>query len=171
MNEELKTVYVSAPTDTDKIIVETLELLCDSFSAPIRITNQKSDFTATLESTAPVDASTSVTFTATEFNLKRPSTGDNPTQTFDIKISNIDKLASGTLEQAIDTPNKITMIYRVYVYGTTSGPAIDPPAEMALESAVADSRMLVAKARTADVINKPFPTIVYDANNFPGLIR
>lgn len=166
---DLNTVRTSAPAGI--VQVETIELMHDSFAAPIRLTNQLADFTATLEATAPLNAGQAVTFSAVPFALVLPRAGDGGIQTIDITISNLDQIASNYLETAIDNPGSITLIYRIYMSDDTTAPAEDPPTRLELVSAVADYQQLVVKAKNADNINRKFPNIVYNIYDHPGLAR
>lgn len=166
---DLNTVRASAPAGV--VIIETIEILHDSFAAPIRLTNQLEDVDVTLEATAPEDAGQEVTFTAVPFALVLPRAGDGGIQTIDITISNLDQIASNYLETAIENPGAVTLIYRIYMSDDTSAPAEDPPTRLELVSAVADFQQLVAKAKNADNINRKFPNIIYNIYDHPGLAR
>ena len=171
MNNDLKIAYVTGENDDDSVLIHTLELLHSTFAAPVRITNALSDVDATLEATAPEDPSTLVTFEAVPFSLVLPNIEDNPKQSLQLRISNIDQVASARLDDAIDDPTPITAIYRVYLAGDLSGPAIDPPDQLTITSAVVDKREAVAQATSFDVINRPFPNTTYNAESHPGLVR
>ncbi len=171
MNNDLKIAYATGENDPDSVLIHTLELLHDSFSAPVRITNALDDVDATLEATAPEDASSTVTFEAVPFNLVLPKVENNPQQGIQITISNIDRVASARLDEAIENPTPITVIYRIYLAGDLTGPAVDPPDQLTIHSAVTDKRQCVAQARSFDVINRIFPNITYNSATFPGLIR
>ncbi|MDP2141267.1 MAG: DUF1833 family protein [Gammaproteobacteria bacterium] len=166
---DLNTVRASAPAGV--VIVETLEFLHDSFPSPIRLVNDFAAFDATLEATAPEDASTEVSFEASRFALVLPRAGDAGTETIDITISNVDQVASDYLQIAMDNPGPITVIYRIFLSTDTSGPAEDPPTRLTLDSAIATATEVVAKARNSDNINRKFPSINYNIYDHPGLSR
>jgi hypothetical protein len=166
---DLNTVRASAPAGI--VQIETLEILHDSFPAPIRLTNQLEDIDVTLEATAPLNAGQVVTFTAVPFALVLPRAGDGAIQTIDITISNLDQIASNYLETAIENPGPVTLIYRMYLSDDTSEPAENPPTRLELVSGIADYQQLVVKAKNADNISRKFPTIVYNIYDHPGLVR
>ena len=165
-SDALKQAYVRGTP----ALIHCLELLHDSFDAPLRITNSREDQTVTHEASAPEDPSTAVSYSAVPFSLVLLKIEDNPEQGIEIRVSNIDKAASDLLDIAVDNPTPITAIYRLYVAGDTSAPAQDPPDTLSIHSAVANKRELVAHARSYDVINRKFPNIYYDAENFPALL-
>jgi hypothetical protein len=166
---ELNTVRASAPAGI--VLIETLELLHPAFGAPIRITNQLQEVVATLEDSAPQNPGEVVPFQSVSFALVLPRAGDGGDQTIDITISNIGQGASARLEEAMASPGPITVIYRLYTSDDLSGPAEDPPTRLTLDSAIADSQKVVAKARNADNINRKFPSIIYNVFDHPGLAR
>lgn len=166
---DLNTVRASAPTDI--VLVETLELLHDSFPAPIRITNQLQEITATLEATAPLNPGETVVFQPISFQLVLPREGDGGSQTLDITVSNVDQVAADALQIAMENPGPVTVIYRVYTSDDYSEPAVNPPTTLILESAAADAQKLVAKARNADNISRKFPRYIYNIYDHPGLAR
>ena len=166
---DLNTVRASAPTDI--VLIETLELLHDSFPAPIRITNQLQAITASLEDTAPANPGATVTFQPISFQLVLPRAGDGGSQTLDITISNVDQVAANALQIAMDNPGPVTVIYRLYTSDNLTEPAENPPTTLVLESAVADSQKLVAKARNNDNISRKFPKDIYNIYDHPGLSR
>lgn len=165
----LNEVRASAPAGI--VIVETLEIYHASFPEPIRICNQLHDFTATLEDSAPRDAGEEVAFSASSFALVLPRAGSSGIQTINIKISNIDLMASDHLEIALENPGAVSIIFRIYLSSDTSGPAENPPTTLTLQSAVADSTFLTAKAKNSDNINRKFPSLVYNSFDHPGLSR
>lgn len=171
MNNDLKIAYVQGAGDSDSVLVHTLELLHDSFTSPVRITNQLDDVVATLEATAPLNPSTAVTFSAVPFSLVLPKVENNPSQALQLRISNIDQVASARLDIAVENPTPVTAIYRVYLAGDLTDPAIDPPDQLQLTKAVADARELVAEAISFDLLNQPLHQQYYNAEDFPGLIR
>jgi len=166
---DLNTVRASAPGGV--VVVETLEVLHDSFPAPIRVTNQLEAFAATLEASAPLNASEEVTFQPAYFELVLPNANNGGTEVIDVNITNIDQVAADRMEIAILNPGPVTLIFRVYLSTDTSAPAINPPTRLNIESAVADHVSLRAKARNADNINRKFPGWVYNTFDHPGLAR
>ncbi|OFE11375.1 hypothetical protein PHACT_12520 [Pseudohongiella acticola] len=165
----LNTVRASAPSGI--VIVETLEVLHDSFPSPIRVTNQLEAFSATLEDTAPHDAGQLVAFQPAYFELILPNANNGGTEIIDVNITNIDQVAADRMEIAMANPGPVSLIFRVYLSSDTSGPAIDPPTRLTIESAAADYVSLRAKAKNADNINRKFPGWVYNTFDHPGLAR
>ena len=73
--EAIKEAYAS--NEEGKVILSTIEIYPDSLSTPARLVLGYRDFTATLESTAPVDPSTEVTFQKCMFKVSLPDSQDS----------------------------------------------------------------------------------------------
>lgn len=168
---DLNTVRASAPAGV--VLVKTIEFHHASFAAPIRITSQPPTFSATLEATAPVNASEEVAFDYAKFELVLPKSGDQGQSTIDIQMSNVDRVVSAFLEVVISNPGPVTLIYREYFSTDTAGPAEDPPLRLSLVGAEADNEthMIQLHAKNADNLFQRFPHKVYNIYDHPGLSR
>lgn len=167
ISNALQVARVAAPAG--EIIVDTIEILHADFTAPVRLAKYPVDFTGTLEATAPVGAGTSVTFVAAGFELVLPKAGADGVQTLTLQLGNIDKRILQHLEIASANPSPITVIFRQYLLSDPSGPAIDPPAQLEIESAVADPFVVSAQAKSENWLNTKVHTYMYDLDKFKGL--
>jgi len=75
LSQALKEAYAAAPAGV--VIYHTIELWHPQFSAPVRVVRDYVDLVATLESTAPRDASTAVTFVGFNFEFTKPEVSPN----------------------------------------------------------------------------------------------
>lgn len=166
-SDALNIARASAPSSV--VIIECIEIRHDSFPAPIRLTNQRADVVATLEATAPEDASTAVTFTAAYFDLTLPRQGAQGTQSLNLVLGNVDKAVRQHLDIAVANPTPITVIYRHYLSTDTSAPAVDPPPRLTFRGATADVFTVNAEAATVDWINGKLHSRKYTLLDFPGL--
>lgn len=165
--DALQVARASSPSNV--VIVDCIEILHDSLAGPLRLTNQREDFTATLEATAPENPGQQVTFTAAYFQLTLPREGAQGIQNLTLTVGNVNKDAVRLLEKASASPGPITVIYRHYLSNDPSGPAVDPPPRLAIQSATADPFVVQAQASTVDWINKKIHQRTYTLEEFPGL--
>jgi hypothetical protein len=141
-----------------------------AFSSPIRVVRDYSDLTATLESTAPEDPSTEVTFTAFAFDFKKPEIGTDGVPQLTIEIDNVSREIVANIELAVATEDVVEATYREYISSDLTNPQNDPPMHMKILSINADIFKVSAVAGFGDFSNKLWPREKYDADRFPGLI-
>jgi len=168
LSDAIKEAYASAPSDI--IIFHTLELRHSAFSSPIRVVRDYQNLTATLESTAPEDPSTEVTFIAFAFNFKKPEIGTDGVPQLTIEIDNVSREILANIELAAATNDIIEVTYREYISTDLTVPQNDPPMHMKISSINADVFKVSAVAGFGDFSNKLWPREKYDADRFPGLI-
>lgn len=164
----IKEAYASAPSNT--IIYHTLELNHPAFVTPIRVVRDYVDLTATLEATAPVNPSTAVTFQAFNFDFTKPEVSAAGVPQISISIDNVSTLIIENIELSMTTMDLITAIYREYVSTDLSGPQNDPPIHMNMITINADIFHITATAGFTDLINRRFPSTMYTADAYPGLV-
>ena len=163
ISAELARVYASAPTDDD--VVETLELAHPNFSRTWYIVSKAYPFAANLEGGAPV------TFDPLPFAVVLPSKSGEGQQDLGVSIDNVDQAIIDELEAAnADPTTKITATYRAYTASDPGAPAFILPA-LALTDIVATDTSVKGTATRTDVINRPFPSVLYTIQLFPGLDR
>ena len=163
ISAELARVYASAPADDD--VVETLELAHPNFTKTWFLVREPYPFDATLETGA------AVTFEALPFAVVLPAKSGEGQQDLGISIGNIDLVLIDELERANDDPTtKISATYRAYVSSDPSAPAFVLPA-LALSEIIASETVARGTATRTDVINRPFPSVLYTIQLFPGLDR
>jgi hypothetical protein len=167
VSNALQRARASAPAY--EIILDTIEIRHASFPAPIRLVRGDTDLQATLEASAPENAGEQVTFTHAGFELVLPRAGQDGFQMLTLNIGNIDKAVMRHLEIASANPGPVTVIFRQYLLSDTSGPAIDPPAVLDIESAVADPFVVQAQAKSENWLNQNVHSIMYDLTRFKGL--
>lgn len=168
LSDAIKEAYASAPSDV--VIYHTLELRHTAFTSPIRVVRDLVDLTATLESTAPVDASTSVTFTAFAFDFRKPEIGSDGVPQLTIEIDNVSREILANIELAVTTNDVIEATYREFISSDLTVPQNDPPMHMKIITVHADIFKVSAVAGFGDFSNRLWPRELYDADRFPGLI-
>lgn len=168
LSQALKEAYASAPTDV--VIHHTLELRHPAFTTPIRVVRDYNDLTARLESSAPVDGGTAVTFVRFAFEFTRPEVNASGVPQITIEIDNVDRSIVANIEAAMATADLVEATYREYLSTDLTAPQNDPPIHMTVMQITADIFKVKAVAGFPDLINRRFPTKEYDAETFPGLL-
>ena len=168
LSQAIREAYAAAPANL--VIYHTLEINHPAFATPIRVVRDYADLTCILEESAPVDAGASVTFARFAFDFVRPEVSTTGVPQMTIEIDNVDRSIVASLEQAISTPDLVTVIYREYISSDLSGPQNDPPLYMNMLSVTADVFRVKATCGFPNLVNHRFPTTAYTATVFPGLV-
>jgi hypothetical protein len=167
LSAAIKEAYAAAPADV--VIYHTLEIRHSSFATPIRVVRDFADLDATLETTAPEDASTEVTFLGYSFALVPPEVSGNGTPQLQIEIDNVSREILANIELAMASTSLLTVIYRAFLSSDLTGPANDPPLTLTIFTISATPLRIRAVAGFQDIVNKRFPSGEYTAERFPGL--
>jgi hypothetical protein len=164
ISPELKRVYASAPQDARYI--ETLELSHSRFPRTIYITNDLQQWEFLLED------SRAQLFQIVPFKVILPTSDGKGNQDLSITIDNIGREAVEALELASGDPTEnIAVVYRVYLDRSFSAPQTDPPLRLTLTNVVVTLDAITGAATRADTLNRPFPSVLYRTDTFPGLDR
>ena len=121
LSQAIKEAYASAPTSS--IIYHTLEIYHPSFTVPIRVVRDTVNLTATLESTAPRDASTAVLFVGYQFDITPPEISTSGVPQCTIEIDNVSREILAQIENAVNSGSQelITMCYRAFLQPPAQG--------------------------------------------------
>ena len=168
LTQAIKEAYASAPSNI--IIYHTIELWHPAFSAPIRVVRDYVDLTATLEASAPRNASTAVTFVAFNFEFTKPEVSSTGLPEVTLTMDNVDRAIVANIEAALSTTDLVTVIYREFISPDLTAPQNNPPLSLIITSVVADLYKVTAVASFPNLMNKRFPTLEYSAETFVGLL-
>lgn len=175
MDEALAEAYASAPIDD--IPLDTIEMhhpaFKDEFGNPtaIRVVRANEPWMLTLEASAPLNPGEEVEFLPVPFDFTPPGFSENQVPSLTFSISNVSRLVTQYLEQAIAQTSPITLYYRNYLASDTSAPQINPVIVMTLKAAESGTMQVTGTASLSDVHNWPFPAEKYTPDRFPGLLR
>ena len=167
LSQALKEAYAAAPVGL--VIYHTLELWHPAFTTPIRVVRDYVDLTATLESSAPRDASASVLFIAFNFEITKPEVSPTGVPQITITLDNVDRAIVANLEAALTTTDLVQVTYREYLSSDLSSPQNNPPLSMTIMSVTADVFKVTAVAGFPNLMNRRFPNTEYSTEVFPGL--
>lgn len=168
LSQALKEAYAAAPNTS--VAYHTLELYHPSFTTPIRVVRDFVDLSARLESTAPRDASTYVTFVGYAFDIVPPEVSTTGVPECQITIDNVSRDIMQNLEASVTTSTPITVIYRMFLSTDLTAPQNNPPMTLTIISIQADMFKVTATATFGDLVNKRFPSQLYTIETFPGLV-
>ena len=168
LSEAIREAYASAPADL--VIIHTMELRHSTFAGGvIRIVQAHKDLEATLEASAPLNPSETVTFKAFAFQFTLPSISEQANPTVTLAIDNVDRSMLMNVEKTLGSDTTIKLTYRPYLSDDLSGPQFDPPLHLEFVNISADVFRVTGKARFPDLTNIKFPRVLYTTANFPGL--
>lgn len=168
LSQAIKEAYAAAPNND--VAYHTLEIYHPSFTTPIRVVRDFVDLSAKLEATAPRDASTYVTFVGYAFDIVPPEVSTTGVPQLQITIDNVSRDIMAGLEAAVTTSTPITVIYRMFLASDLAAPQNNPPMTLTIISLSADVFRITATATFGDLVNKRFPSQVYNIETFPGLV-
>lgn len=173
LEQALQECYASNPVD--QFPLDTVELLHPSFTdengvlASVRAVLGYEQWELGLEADAPLNPGEMVTFYPIPFDISPVGFAEGETPKLTFSISNVSRLLTKYLEQAIADTRPITVIYRQYLNTDTSRPQIDPVVTMTLTKATAGVTTVTGTATLSDVYSWPFPWQRYTPTRFPGL--
>lgn len=174
-SEALAAAYASAPED--EVVLDTIELLHPSFRddagqpTGVRVVNDHSNLTATLEADAPLNGGEAVTFFRCYFTFRRPPETESANlPEVELQVDNVSRVLVPYLELAKTSRSPVTLIYRPYLASDLSGPHMDPPLRLTLKNIGGNMNSLTARAGFSDMANRRFPGLEYTARTFPMLV-
>ena len=146
------------------------ELYHPLLTAPIRFVNDRADLTATLEASAPRNASTAVTFAACLLDIGRPEESDtaaSPEVT--LAREGISGILSAALAQARGSLVPWVLIERVFASDDLSAPHQLPVLTYQPSSADITGMAASLRASFADPANVSIPRLTFRRTEYPGL--
>lgn len=159
-----------------RAMVDTLELRHPEFRDDdgnpyaIRIVCDYTDFTATLEDDAPMNAGQAVTFQALPVEVYGPDETDGgETPSVTVAIDGVSGHVLPQLDRAVQTLQPVELTWRVYASDDTSGPAVRPVLTMILRDVNVTETRIEGRATFADPTNRAYPRVEYSAAQYPGL--
>lgn len=182
-SEALKEAYAHA--SVEDVILHTLELHHSSFTDPVRVVNDFGTLlqasatyggldiyghSLTLESTAPRNPGEAVEFVGLYFNMELPAQSANQLPEVRITLDNVTREVSQYLDEAVESNEPITVIYREYLLNTPT--VVQFKLEgLDIHKVTSRTNTVTMSAVFADLTNKSFPDRVYRPEEFPGLIQ
>lgn len=168
LSQALKEAYASATPD---VIYITMELRHSALTQPIRVVLDSNDLVATLEPTAPANPGEPVTFQRYVFDLKKPEVTAQGVPTVELEIDNVSREIVAAIESILGTTERLKGTFREFLASDLSCPQNNPPMHMDVLSISANNLRVRAILGFANMQNKKFPTLAYDAETYPSLAQ
>lgn len=154
-----------------RVMLNTFELY-HPLSGRHRFVNDHVNLLATLEATAPADASTEVEFTKAPLTINEPDESDGAaTPEISLSLDGVSGVMAAQLDLTRESLIPWILTERVYASDDTSGPAILPPTQMELSSVGIKGTALVIRATFGDPANVGVPRLTFRRREYPGLVR
>lgn len=169
LSQAIREAYATAPTE--EVILHTLEIRHVNFTQPIRVVLDHQDLLAKMEAGAPLNPGEWVTFRAFSFEFVPPPSYPQANPEVSIAVDNVSREISDALEAAIDSMEPVAITYRPYLASNPSQPEMNPPMHMTVLSGQIDVYRAMLRAGFTDFANMKFPSQMYTAARFPGLVR
>lgn len=155
LSQELKETYASVGPAR---VLETLELNHPTFASSFKIVRDHVQLIAGLENGGPT-----VTFEPFSFNVVQPKKSTQGTQSLQITIDNVSREIIQLIEDTQDGSGvPINVVYRIYLSTETDEPQNDPPLQFTFTNISVNKTQVSGVANRSEVINRKFPSIVYD---------
>lgn len=154
----LSVVYASAPSD--EVIIPTLEILVPGHD-PLRIC---ADF---VDHMLGVDGLL-VLFEGGNLQVALPASNTSGQQTLTFGVSNVNGVAQRYVDDALESGERVSIIYREYLSSDKSAPARRPYV-MTLTGGAFENGEASFEAGYYDLLNAAWPRERYTVENAPGL--
>ena len=159
ISDELRRIYATAPVGV--YYIETLELRHPGFAAESTyITNE----------VGGLDAGPGF-YQYVPFTIIPPKAGEDGSITMQVVIDNVSKTLMDELESVATAPTEpIIITYRIYL-SNSDVVQNDPPLVLEVTSVTADQNVISFTAGMTNLRGRPFPSMLYTTQLFPGLDR
>lgn len=154
----LEQVYASG----GDVIIETLELNCEAWDAPLYLCNGFEDHECITEN------GDTVTFLAAAIEVAKPKRSNQGDQTLTFALDNITGEAQALIDAALDAEARVNIVYRCYLASDKSAPA-ETPYRMIVRSGQIEGSAVQVSAGFFDLINTAWPRDLYTTEFAPGL--
>jgi hypothetical protein len=161
LTDAIKEAYATAPAS--KVIIDTLEISQGLVQPPVYLSQTKTGIDAFDE------LGVEHTFVASGFRFTLPPSDEDGFKSLNIAIDNINRVASDFITTALTDPTAVTIKYRPYVSDDLSTPAMNPPLVLYLKDVQVTAHQVTGKATFMDMVNKKFPSELYQRVRFPSL--
>ena len=170
LSDAIIEAYATAPTD--QVIYHTLELWHPIFTAPIRVVRDNAAISAMIEASAERNPGTMQTFEGYAFDVVPPDQSSASLPQCVIEIDNVSREILAQIDLAVFEVDPVTVIYRAYLSDNLDGgPENDPPLEMSITQISATPLRIRAVAGFTNLLDKRFPALDYNLEDFPGLVQ
>lgn len=158
-------MYWLTQAPRDVALIEVLELAHPSWAQGFIVANWQTPIQVRFET------GRAVTPLPLAFRIDLPDAGLQGRQDMQITLDNVGGEMWNALEQAIAQPQfPITVTHRMYTSDALTAPQA-VPIVLTVTSIAATMDAVQLTAERSDLINRKWPTVVYRAERWPGLVR
>ena len=161
LQDAIKEAYASAPSD--KFIINTLEIRQTGVQNSVYLSQTQNGINAFDEN------GTEHTFLAAGFQFTLPPSDEDGFKSLNVAIDNINRTASDFIETARQYKVAVEVIYRPYMSDDLTAPQMNPPLVLYLKDVQVGTFQVTGKCTFMDLVNKKFPTELYQRVRFPSL--
>jgi hypothetical protein len=171
LSQALKAAATVAPAE--RAVLSCFEFRHSRLPAPVRLVNNSEDFFATLEATAPVNASTEVEFLACDIAKTEPEESDQAASPdINLQISNISHLVTDALKLIRGSRESLLITERLYTTDDTSAPHLLPVTTWEVSAiTIVDGGSANLRASYGDPVNIAVPKTTIKRSEYPALER
>lgn len=144
------------------VILNTIELTCGAWDAPILICQGFEDQTCIDED------GRELTFIAAGIDVALPKKSSSGAQNLTFAIDNITGEAQQKIDQALEAEERVNLTFRIFLASDKSAPA-EPPYRMTVSGGAMNGTSVQVQAGFFDLINTAWPRDLYTSEFAPGL--
>lgn len=144
------------------VILNTIELTCGAWDAPILICQGFEDHTCIDED------GRELTFIAAGIDVALPKKSSSGAQNLTFAIDNITGEAQQKIDQALEAEERVSLTFRIFLASDKSAPA-EPPYRMTVSGGAMNGTSVQVQAGFFDLINTAWPRDLYTSEFAPGL--
>lgn len=159
MSELLAQFYASAGTDC---VIDTLELACEAWDAPVRL------YQGYFDQVLGLETGEFVTFKAAPMAIVLPKRSNSPSQSLTFAIDNVTGEAQRLLDRALENEQRVYITFRRYLESDKSGPS-ERPFVTTLQGGSMESQTVQLEAGFMNLLDYAYPRKVYNLNFAPQL--
>ncbi len=161
LQDAIKEAFAIAPSS--KVVIHTLEIRQTGVQTPIYISQTQTGINAFDEN------GVEHTFVACGFQFTLPPSGEDGFKSLNVAIDNVNRIASDFVEIARSQKVPVEIIYRPYLSDDLTTPQMNPPLVLYLKDVQITSLQVTGKCTFMDLVNKKFPSTLYQRVKFPSL--
>jgi predicted ATPase len=161
LQDAIKEAFAIAPTT--KVVIHTLEIRQTGVQSPIYISQTKTGINAFDEDNVEH------TFIACGFQFTLPPSDEEGFKSLNIAIDNVNRVASDFIETARANKVPVEIVYRPYLSDDLTASQMIPPLVLYLKDVQVTTYQVTGKCTFMDLVNKKFPSLLYQRSRFPSL--
>jgi len=161
LQDALKEAYAVAPAA--KVIIHTLEIRQTGVQQSLYISQTKLGVDAYDENGAIH------TFVGCGFQFTLPPSDEDGFKSLNVAVDNVNRIASDFVQEAMQYKVAVEVIYRPYLSDNLTAPQMIPPLVLYLKDIQITAFQVTGKCTFMDLVNKKFPSELYQRIRFPSL--